>query len=136
MRRPPRRSRRSLLTRRSILAVGVLAFLYPLLRFIGFRVPRKPQRIEITKHLLPGQFHSTPQFILFTSESKVWAVARRCTHLGCTLHYLEKEDILECPCHQSRFSKDGLVLNGPARKALKVYPVEQRDTSPFYIVTL
>lgn len=125
-----------LLTRRSVLALGFFAFLYPLLRFIGFRIPRKPQRIEIARQLLPGQFLLHPHFILFVRGNNVWAVARKCTHLGCMLHYREKEDFLECPCHQSRFSKEGQVLNGPARNPLKVYPVEKRDKSPFYIVTL
>jgi Rieske Fe-S protein len=136
MRRPARKSRKNLVTRRIFLGIGILSLLYPLYAFIGFRLPRKPQRIEVAKQILPGQFRLFPNFILFARENRVWAVSRKCTHLGCTLHYVEKDDLLECPCHQSRFSTDGRLLNGPAKAALKTYPVEIRQDPPFYIVTL
>ena len=136
MRRSASKSRRALITRRIFLGLGILSLLYPLYRFIGFRLPRKPQRIEIAKPILPGQFRLFPNFVLFAREDRVWAVSRKCTHLGCTLHYVEKDDLLECPCHQSRFTSDGRLLNGPAKSPLTTYPVEKRDDPPFYIVTL
>ncbi|MDP3478798.1 MAG: ubiquinol-cytochrome c reductase iron-sulfur subunit [Desulfoprunum sp.] len=116
--------------------LGGLALLHPILRFIGFHVPRKPLRVEVTQRLVPGKFFLSPQFILFATESKFWAVSRKCTHLGCTLNYNENEDILICPCHQSHFSKEGLVLHGPAQNPLKIYEVEKRESSPFFIVTM
>ena len=132
----PRLSRRALTTRRIFLGLGLLSLLYPILRFIGFRLPRKPQLIEVAKKIAPGKQQLFPQFILFARDDRVWAVTRKCTHLGCTLHYVEKEDLLECPCHQSRFATDGRLLNGPAKTPLTTYPVEQRQEPPFYIVTL
>jgi Rieske Fe-S protein len=132
----PRKSRRALTTRRIFLGLGLLALLSPILRFIGFRLPKKPQLVEVTKKISPGKQLLFPGFILFAREDRVWAVTRRCTHLGCSLHYVEKDDLLECPCHQSRFAIDGRLLNGPAKKPLKTYPVEQRQEPPFYIVTL
>lgn len=131
-----RTGRLTLLTRRSLLLLGGLALLYPILRFIGFHVPRKPQVIEVTKQLAPGKYFLAPQFILFVTEKKIWAVSRKCTHLGCTLNFSENDDILICPCHQSHFSKEGLVLQGPAKTPLKIYAVEQRESSPFFTVTM
>jgi Rieske Fe-S protein len=61
-------------------------------------------------------------------------VSRTCTHLGCRLNFKEKENVLECPCHQSRFSTAGNVLKGPAKKPLNRYAVDATDTS--YLVTL
>ena len=136
MRRPTSKSRRTLVTRRIFLGIGIVSLLYPLYRFIGFRLPRKPQRIEVAKQILPGQFRLFPNFILCARKERVWAVSRKCTHLGCTLHYVEKDDLLECPCHQSRFSSDGRLLNGPAKAPLKTYPVEKRQDPPYYVVTL
>ena len=40
--------------------------------------------------------------------------APRCPHLGCALNYNRAEHSWDCPCHGSRFSDDGELLNGPA----------------------
>lgn len=45
---------------------------------------------------------------LFTISNK------RCPHLGCALKWNEAEQTWDCPCHGSRFTKDGSVLDNPA----------------------
>ncbi|MGW6392957.1 FAD-dependent oxidoreductase [Streptomyces sp. NPDC055103] len=44
---------------------------------------------------------------------------RRCTHMGCELGYDEVAETWECPCHGSRFARDGTVLQGPATRPLE-----------------
>ncbi len=118
------------------MTLGGAALFYPVLRFIGFHVPKKPLVFEITKQLSPDAFYLAPQFILFTSEKSTWAVSRKCTHLGCTLNYSENDGVLICPCHQSHFSKEGFVLQGPAQKPLKIYAAKKSEVSPFFTVTM
>lgn len=45
--------------------------------------------------------------------------APRCPHLGCALRWNRQERSWDCPCHGSRFSEDGKVLNEPAAKGLR-----------------
>ena len=45
-----------------------------------------------------------------------YALSLVCTHLGCAVNVTETG--LLCPCHGSRFDRQGKVLTGPATKPL------------------
>jgi len=92
--------------------------------------------IKLSNSLTTSGFHIGPDYILFDNGDNVWALSRKCTHLGCTINYHEKGGILECPCHQSRFNTDGKVLHGPAEKRLVRYKVEKLKNEGGYIVTI
>jgi glycine/D-amino acid oxidase-like deaminating enzyme/nitrite reductase/ring-hydroxylating ferredoxin subunit len=49
-----------------------------------------------------------------------------CTHLGCVVQWNSQERSWDCPCHGSRFSPDGAVLNGPALHGLARVEPEKR----------
>lgn len=136
---PPNGTRRELLLRSgkwlSFAALG--AIFYPLLRFIGYSLPRKPVRVRVEKEVAAGGFYLAHDFVLFADEEGVWAVSRRCTHLGCQVAYHETQQQLICPCHQSKFSKGGQRLAGPARADLARFEVEKAPAAqPGYVVIM
>ena len=64
-------------------------------------------------------FH--PQLFCNALESAVNLLSfrkKRCTHLGCALKWNPLERTWDCPCHGSRFAKEGAVIDNPATKDL------------------
>ena len=120
------------------LRFGVIgALLYPFLRFVDFPLPKKPRRIKIDKVLLPGNYLLEEEFALFETPDGPVAVTRTCTHLGCRLDFSEAENLLVCPCHQSKFTTLGKRVDGPAKRDLAMYSVERlKGEKSGYIVTL
>src|SRR3954463_3874197 len=47
-----------------------------------------------------------------TGATTFRALSTICTHQGCDAA-VTSSNIIECPCHQSRFNVDGSVINGP-----------------------
>lgn len=52
-------------------------------------------------------------------EGKLFLFDATCTHMGCELEYNDAERTFDCPCHGSRFDREGNVIEGPALKRLK-----------------
>ena len=51
------------------------------------------------------------------------ALSSKCTHLGCSLPWVEKENKFVCPCHASAFDIAGNVISAPAPRALDTFKV-------------
>nr|BFD59857.1 FAD-dependent oxidoreductase [Bdellovibrio sp. CKG001] len=72
----------------------------------------------------PGEgrlLHQGPRtFAIYTDkENKTYTMNAVCPHLGGIVHWNAAEKTWDCPCHGSRFSCTGEVLNGPAISDLK-----------------
>jgi len=73
-------------------------------------------------------YQGEPHFLLQsavdgTRQLEAYALRAECTHLGC----LVADDPMggyACPCHGSKYSRDGTVLRGPAPKPLRLARVE------------
>lgn len=58
-----------------------------------------------------------PQLVVNLAESVLHLLkptAPRCPHLGCALSYNKQEHTWDCPCHGSRFTHDGRLIDNPA----------------------
>ncbi len=115
------------------LAATVLAFLYPLLRYVlpPLRVEAVLKRVSAAKmgDLPPNSFKifkfgASPGILINTPEGQLVALSAVCTHLTCTVRYEADSGTLYCPCHNGRFDLAGNVISGPPPAPLEVYKVE------------
>ncbi len=51
-------------------------------------------------------------------QGRLHVVDTTCTHLGCELVWNSAEHSWDCPCHGSRFTYEGEIIEGPAQKTL------------------
>ena len=66
-----------------------------------------------------------------TGEREVKAISTVCTHLGCTVFWQKDRQEFFCPCHNGRFDKNGVVLEGPPPAPLDLYQVEIEGNNVF-----
>src|SRR5512143_1687110 len=57
-------------------------------------------------------------FIVRAKEGYFYALSAVCTHLGCIANWKPEENAVACPCHGSRFDREGNVIAGPAPRRL------------------
>ncbi len=57
--------------------------------------------------------------VLESTKGLITPLPKRCPHLGCVLKWNEYEHTWDCPCHGSRFTEDGKVLDNPATRNLE-----------------
>lgn len=53
--------------------------------------------------------------------------AATCPHMGCVVHWNPVERSWDCPCHGSRFTAQGEVINGPATRNLEPIKIEASE---------
>ena len=51
-------------------------------------------------------------------DGQLHAMSALCPHLKCVVQWNGHERTWDCPCHGSRFSATGALLEGPARQGL------------------
>jgi cytochrome b6-f complex iron-sulfur subunit len=64
---------------------------------------------------------------LVNVEGEVVAFSEVCTHLGCRVPYIDETDRFECPCHGSKFTREGYYIEGPAPRGMDEYATEIVD---------
>ncbi|WP_202080573.1 FAD-dependent oxidoreductase [Caldalkalibacillus salinus] len=103
---------------------------------------------DVAGHLISGKFQSPPGSVedlardegavvsingkrkgaYRDQEGTVHVVDTTCTHLGCEVEWNHGDRTWDCPCHGSRFSYEGGVIDGPAEKPLQKEDYDFLDT--------
>ena len=62
-------------------------------------------------------------YLVRLADGGFLALSSKCSHLGCTVPWNEKDKSFPCPCHASVFDMRGDVLSPPAPRALDLFPI-------------
>ncbi len=93
---------------------GMTSSMVSAMLLIDMVIGKKPDWAKVFD---PSRSILKPQLALNTFEAVVnllTPTAKRCPHLGCALKWNSAEHSWDCPCHGSRFSKDGILLENPS----------------------
>src|SRR5690625_1461515 len=100
---------------------------------------------DVAKHLVKGKVdrpedkiesiaNDSAKIIVYKGErvgvyrdenDQLYGVDTTCTHLGCEVNWNDAEKTWDCPCHGSRFTYKGYVVEGPAVKPLERVDLEE-----------
>ncbi len=68
-------------------------------------------------------FLQDQQVYIVRTAQGFYAVSAVCTHLGCITQWKPEDDLIECPCHGSKFKSDGTKVAGPAPRPLPHFAI-------------
>lgn len=72
----------------------------------------RPHRSALRPQLAVNAFEATANLLSFSTK--------RCPHMGCALRWNKAEHTWDCPCHGSRFTQQGELINNPATHDAKL----------------
>ena len=103
-----------------IAAAGTAAFAY---QYLEPNVLFEPSPIvnagKVEKYPLDSvTLDPVSAIYLIRVQEGFFALTAICTHLGCMTAWKPELGIIACPCHGSRFNREGQKMAGPAPKPL------------------
>jgi Rieske Fe-S protein len=93
------------------------------LHFVGGRIKPRAGATELDR-LEPGEGRivrsGAKQVAAYRDgDGRLHTLSPTCTHLGCVVEWNTAERTWDCPCHGSRFTGRGEVIEGPALDPLR-----------------
>jgi len=135
-----KKTKTGLISRKNFLKLTVvLLSIYPAKLFIDLLGNSQNVQINGTQRFIPMDlpegitFHN--EIIAYQSGENIRFISSACPHLGCQINRLDKKQLV-CPCHGSRFSIDGKILEGPATRDLSQLDYTKDSANQRYIVFL
>lgn len=68
-----------------------------------------------------------PVYVTKDAQGGLIVLSAVCTHLGCSVRWLDAQDKFVCPCHGGMFSADGKLLGGPPPRGLDQLQTKVED---------
>lgn len=114
--------KKSVIGRREFFAALVPVLSIPAMLWWIFTAGRSSGINQLGKEVvihgeIPSGISIQQGIVLSRKGEKIRAFDAKCTHLGCKLNKIEAGEVV-CPCHGSRFNREGSPVKGPASATL------------------
>ncbi len=108
------------------------SILFPILKYI---TPPKGTDVDVSQVIAAKvgelsinsakifRFGNKPAILVNTPQGVFKAFTAVCTHLNCTVQYLNEASYIWCACHNGKFDLNGKVISGPPPRPLEEYKV-------------
>jgi len=92
----------------------------------GDAAQREPAETRVLLALIPGEGrvavdHAGVPVEIQRRGSGYLVRSLLCTHQGCRIRWEAETGTYLCPCHNGRFDEQGKPVQGPPRRALRIY---------------
>jgi menaquinol-cytochrome c reductase iron-sulfur subunit len=68
-----------------------------------------------------------PVYVTKDAQGAVIVLSAVCTHLGCSVRWVDAQNKFVCPCHGGMFSGEGKLLGGPPPRGLDQLQTKVED---------
>ena len=119
------------------------AYLSQILGYKGFFYPKV--LFEPSPRFAVGNPNAFPENSVTTLKSrKIFivhdgnsfkAISVVCQHLGCAVEFSKEKNIFECPCHGSKYYRNGVNFAGPAPRPLNHFEIVFDDAGKLVVDT-
>jgi cytochrome b6-f complex iron-sulfur subunit len=122
---------------------ATLAFMAKTFSFTGFFFPKvlfEPSKKFPVGYPADFQDHTVAtikarRVFVVRDGNNFSAISMICQHLGCAVHWTVEKGVFECPCHGSKYYRDGVNFAGPAPRPLFHFEMHVSDDGKLMVDT-
>jgi cytochrome b6-f complex iron-sulfur subunit len=101
------------------------------MRADGFQAIGTVAKLDKDGQILNKKAAKSPVLVIRdpANASQLIAVNPTCTHAGCTVAWQQDENAFVCPCHGSKYTSSGKVIQDPAKRPLATYAAKMEGNN-------
>ena len=109
-------------------AAPLVRYAYPVLKGEVYEKVKVSTTADVTADGVRFDYQDVPSMVIQKKDKSYAAFSLVCTHLGCIVKWVAKDNDFECPCHGGKFDENGKNVAGPPPSPLTQYNLTVQGT--------